>query len=257
MDLNCYLKFSTFSGAPCSGPLHRCATDSVSVGRIECLTHFREMHSTADASKFLIDQTEENEMTETRTETATEADNRPTWPVGTFLQNQDGFLAVVYKIENAGDAGSWMYGDQRRFTLIFEDGLKVPKIYTKTSTDSTELTEVTPETVPAEMYSHLLKAGLRLEDTVLELRKGETDVEALKQKIVAVAAEMALEHGWCSEVDRALENMGIDPTVDVRVTGTFTATATVRISELKDISADDIDHDSLSLDVDESVIENY
>lgn len=87
-------------------------------------------------------------------------------------------------------------------------------------------------------------------DTARRLRDiRESEFTDFDDRVVRVAMKYARRHGWCSEVTRALDELGLQPP-DLSVSGTFTVTysftGTIANSDYERLNSDWI---SQSLDV--------
>src|SRR5699024_10349210 len=82
---------------------------------------------------------------------------------------------------------------------------------------------------PVSRYTDVVD---RLNGTMQELAREQQHHEAFKCDVVRVASEYADTHGWCDEIDEALDDLGLkrDPQ-----TATFTFTVTV---QARDFSTD-------------------
>lgn len=104
--------------------------------------------------------------------------------------------------------------------------------------DPAELARRTAElasvrTTVANLEDALSISRRRLEDRDTDLAQLRQEFETFKITVCRTAATYAEKHGWCGEVNGALEEMGLQPyeadwTVTLTVTGTIARTVSAR-----------------------------
>lgn len=84
------------------------------------------------------------------------------------------------------------------------------------------------------MTTALKDKGLVPSEPIITVAEHERILTELKEKVRSVAGKYAQEHDWCSQVDEALEEMGIEGGIVVRHTVRLTLTVVVAVNANED-----------------------
>lgn len=156
------------------------------------------------------------------------------WP-GKKFRLRDDDRCVTLEAEEAASSHTWV--------ITRELAAKI-----KASVDTDPTTEVTPETGPTaivslEKYEDEIKTkNATIEQQLEELRRlrdvvttTEEELRNFKRRVGEIAMEYAQRHDWCSTVEEALDEMGIEvPTKDY----VFTLSVIYRVRGTKESYGD-------------------
>lgn len=211
-------------------PVYRCGSSFEM--KYDCMTHLRVGHvSLVDDSSIIghtysaidknnvkallnIETKEESKMTETSSTTETVPPPPVNFSIGALLLHPTmGYMLVVehgygfQKVWKPSNTGFLLYNndsDRNDYKVVSEDC----------------------QTWPERALVHALRESHRNLKGMNEARDRATsaarDLNTFKNTVREVAMKLAIENDFCSVVSEALEEMGLDPNMTVRVTGTFT-----------------------------------